>query len=227
MSDAKERLSDVIIVNGPPGSGKGFLSNLYVEENPHTQHIAAGQQVRGIRSGDIESVYASTVLAHLESKSYLPDETFGDIILEEMTRYPNFIDLTLVDGFPHNLGDLDYVQEKLNESGRRILGAVCLDATVDTCVARMSYRGMREGEYVRKSAIFAATESEREYYGDRYLYYLDTKDALVGMLMDRGLQIEPVDANPDILGEEGLRIVVSQFKHGILSIRANNMREEQ
>lgn len=225
MSSAAERLSDVIIIDGPPGSGKSFLSDNYTNEHPLSQHISAGQQVRSIRSGYIESVHTPMVLSCLETKSYLPDEVFGGVVLEAMTRNPSFIDLTLVDGFPHNLGDFDYVQEKLSESGRRILGSVCIDATLETCVSRMSHRGMRQGEDVRRDVIFAATKSEREYYGERYMYYLDERDSRIGILMSRGLQIEPVDANPDILEDEGRRIVVNQFTRGIRSLKASNLRE--
>ena len=214
-----ERLSDVIIIDGPPGSGKGFLSGCYLNANPLTQHVSAGQQVRGIRSGQIKSEYSSTVLACLEESRYLPDEVFGGIVLEEMVRTPGTIDITLVDGFPHNLGDLDYVQEKLHESGKKILGAVCLEATLDTCIARMSYRGMRAGEDVRRSAVFAAAESEEEYYAGRYALYLDTRAALLDMLMSRDLQLKFVDANPDILKQEGRRILQTQFTHAIDNLR--------
>ncbi len=220
MSNSPERMSDVIIVKGPPGSGKGYLSGHFIAENPLTQHVSAGELVRGIRSGTIESAYTPTVLANLEAKTYLPDEVFGDIVLEGMSKSPLPIELSLLDGFPHNVNDLDYVQEKLNESGRRILGAVCLEATLDTCVARMSYRGMRKGEDVRKSTIFAASESEREYYAERYAYYLDTRDALIDILMSRGLNLELIDTNPDILEEESRRGVLQQFTGSI-----NNLRE--
>lgn len=220
MFSHAERLSDVVIIDGPPGSGKGFLSERYLADTPATQHISAGQQVRDIRSGDIESVYTPTVLAHLEARAYLPDEVFGGIILEEMARRPEFIDLTLVDGFPYALGDLDYVQEKLREQSRRILGAVSLDATLDTCLFRMAYRGMRQGEDVRKSAIFSESESEREYYAGRYQYYLDARNARIDMLLSRGLHLKQVDVNPDILDEDIRRVVYSQFTNSINTLRA-------
>jgi adenylate kinase family enzyme len=221
-----ERLSDVVIIDGPPGSGKGFLSGRYLADNPATQHISAGQQIRGIRSGDIESIYTPTVLAHLEARAYLPDEVFGGIILEEMTRKPEVIDLTLVDGFPHVLGDLDYVQEKLGEEGRRILGAVSLDATLDTCLFRMSYRGMRQGEDVRKGAVFSESESEREYYAGRYQYYLDARNARIDMLLSRGLQLEQVDVNPNILDDDIRRVVYGQFANSINTLRIAGADEE-
>ena len=219
MSSAIERLSDVVIIDGPPGSGKGFLSADYLKHHPLTQHISAGQQVRGIRSGEIESEYAPTVLASLAARQYLPDDVFGGIVLEEMTRTPAIIDLTLVDGFPHNLGDLDYVQEKLHESGKSILGAVCLEATLDTCVSRMAYRGMRDGEDVRKNAVFAATESEREYYAGRYELYIETRTALLDMLLSRNIRLESVDANPDILEPGARQLVQAQFTRGIDNLR--------
>lgn len=221
MSNTLERLSDVVIIEGPPGSGKGFLSGNYLKSTPNTQHISTGNQVRGIRSGDIESAYSPEVLACLEAKRYLPDSVFGDIVLEEMVRRPEVIDLTLVDGFPHSSGDFEHVQERLHESGRRILGAVCLDATVETCVFRMGYRGMRQGEDVRKNAIFSATESEKEYYAGRYEFYLASRDEHRGLLENMGLQIARVDANPDILEEENRRIVQNQFTQSINNLRAN------
>jgi len=225
MSNSSERLADVIIIDGPPGSGKGLLSSHYICENPTTQHISAGQQVRSIRAGEVESAYSTTVLECLVSRQYLPDEVFGDIVLEEISRAPESTDLSLVDGFPHNSGDFDYVQERLRESGRRILGAVCLGATFDTCVARMSYRGMRGGEDVRKNAVFSATEDEKEYYAGRYSAYLEAKGALLDILMTRGVQLESIDANLDILDQEGRQIVLSQFTQGITSLKANNVRE--
>lgn len=222
MSSALERLSDVVIIEGPPGSGKGYLSGRYLKDTPRTQHITTGGQVRGIRSGVIESEYSPTVLACLAEKRYLPDDVFGDIILEEMVRTQNVIDLTLIDGFPHNIGDFEHVQDRLHEAGHRIMGAVCLDATVETCVFRMGYRGMRQGEDVRKSAVFSASDSETEYYAGRYDYYLATRDAHRGLLADMGLQLAIVDTNPDILQEENRRIVQAQFNDSINALRGND-----
>ncbi len=222
MSNLQDRLSDVIIIEGPPGAGKGYLSSRYLQETPRTQHITTGGQVRGIRAGDIESEYSSVVMECLAERRYLPDDIFGGIILEEMVRRPEVIDLTLIDGFPHNVSDFEYVQEQLRESGRRILGAVCLDATVETCVFRMGYRGMREGEDVRKDAVFSASESDNEYYAGRYDYYLATRDEHRALLASIGLELALVDTNPDILQAEQRLIVQGQFNDSINSLRANH-----
>ena len=222
MSLDAESLTDVVIINGPPGAGKGFLSGHYVAENLTAQHISAGDLIRGIRSGDIDSEYSDTVLDCLESRSYLPDAVFGGVVLERVTKGHGTTDLSLLDAFPYGAGDFEYVKEGLILSKKRILGAISLEATLDTCVSRMVYRGLRGGEAVRKSVISSEEVSEEEYFKKRYDSYGLAHDLLLDILNRQNVIVKTIDVNSDILAEETRVEALASFTEAITSLKSDN-----
>lgn len=219
MSNLESALSDVIIIDGPPGSGKGYISDRYIQSNPSVQHISAGDLIRGIRSGAVESAFTPTVLTYLEKRKLLPDEVFGDIVVEGIANGGEAINVSLVDGFPQKKGDLERVQDRLEESGKRILGAICLNATIETSVARMVYRGVRAGEEVRRQHVFDEDSDEVQYFRKRYLAYQQVREELMGILEYNNVRLEYIDVDPDILVEESGAIIVKQFAKSIANLR--------
>jgi len=220
MSNLENTLSDVILIDGPPGSGKGYISGKYIQGNPSFQHISAGDRIRGIRSGVVGSVFTPTVLAYLEKRELLPDEVFGDIVVESIAHGGEGIDVSLLDGFPQKNGDFERVQDRLRESGRRILGAICLNATLETSVARMAYRGMRPGEEIRRQYIFDEDSDEIQYFRKRYLAHQRAREESLMMILEsNNVRLDHIDVNPDILVAENSAIIVKQFARSIANLR--------
>jgi adenylate kinase family enzyme len=216
-------LSDVILIDGPPGSGKSYISGKYIKSNPSVQHVSAGDLIRGIRCGAVDSAFTSTVLTYLEKRELLPDEVFGDIVVESIANGGGAIDTSLLDGFPQKNGDFERVQDRLAESGKRILGAICLTATIETSVARMAYRGMRPGEEVRRQYVFDEDSDEIQYFRKRYLAHQRAREeSLMIILESNNVRLEHIDVNPDILIEENATLFVEQFAGSVANLRDNS-----
>lgn len=220
MSNIENTLSDVILIDGPPGSGKGYISGKYIQSNSWVQHVSAGDLIRGIRSGAVESAFTSTVLAYFEKRELLPDDVFGDIVVESIANGGEAINVSLLDGFPQKNGDFERVQDRLAESGKRILGAICLTATIETSVARMAYRGMRPGEEVRRQYVFDEDSDEIQYFRKRYLAHQRAREeSLMIILESNNVRLEHINVNPDILIEENRVIIVKQFARSVANLR--------
>ena len=212
MSDVQ---SGIIIVSGPPGSGKGAMSGDYIKRYDYAQHVSVGDLVRGIRAGEIASVYSTVVLDALERRQYMPDEVFAEIVLERIATNSDAA-LTFLDGFPQQDGDWDRFNDRLDASGLRMLGAICLWATEDVCVERMRYRGMRSGEYVRNRHV----ELE-DYYRDRYRAYLEKHHKLAQMFKRRGVDVRMFDVNQNLIDDETRQKVGDKFSNIVSELLDN------
>ena len=208
--------SDVIIVSGPPGSGKGAMSGDYIDQHSKAQHVSAGDLVRGIRAGEIESTHSPIVLDSLKKREYMPDETFASIVLEKITANPDAT-LTFLDGFPQQTGDWEYFHDQLEVNRLKMLGAVCLWATEDVCVDRMKFRGMRNGEYVRNQH----TELE-DYYRDRYRIYMEKHHRLAQMFAGKRVEVKMFDVNQNLIDEETRQRVSKKFANTVLELINKN-----
>ncbi|NTU69669.1 AAA family ATPase [bacterium] len=222
MSKFEKTDSGIIIIIGPPGSGKGAMSGDYIEQHSTAQHVSAGDLVRGIRSGEMQSSYSSIVQDSLQKRILMPDETFADIVIERITSSNNDVDLTLLDGFPQQLGDWEHFNKQLSRFRLRIFGAVCLWATEETCVERMKFRGMRNGEYVRNQH----SELE-EYYRDRYRKYLEKYHILADMFSNKNVTTSVFDVNQNIIDQETRQKVSGNFSKTVNLLIKNNKENEE
>lgn len=206
----------VIIVTGPPGSGKGAMSGDYIDQHSEAQHISAGDLVRSIRAGETESAYSSIVLESLRKREYMPDETFANIVLEKIAANPS-ASLTFLDGFPQHLGDWEHFNNQLEVSRLKLFGAVCLWATEDVCVDRMKFRGMRNGEYVRNQHVYL-----EDYYRDRYRIYMEKHHRLTQMFESKDVEVKIFDVNRNLIDEETRQSVSMKFGKTVLELIDRN-----
>lgn len=202
--------SKIIIVSGPPGSGKSTMSKDYVASKSRVEHISAGELVRKIRLGDVKSSHTQIVEEALQKRIMMPDETFAKIILEKILNAGDKVDLSLLDGFPQQNGDWEHFNDLIKKSGLQIIGAICLTAKEETCVERMKFRGMRNGEEVRNHH----TDLE-EYYRERYRKYMTKLEQLKQMLVSKNVRTEVFDANSNIMNQEIRREVGYKFNRSI------------
>lgn len=93
-----------LILLGPPGSGKGTVSEK-LEKEFHLKHVSAGELLR-------EEVRKSTTIGKdiqkiMEKGELVPDELITEIIKLEVKDKTNYI----LDGFPRTLGQAKAVEK--------------------------------------------------------------------------------------------------------------------
>lgn len=132
--EINQQLPQVLILMGPPGSGKG------------TQAIQLSKElgIPQISTGDIlrENTRNNTELGkqakqYMEAGKYVPDELIYDMLFDRIAQ-PDAKKGYLLDGFPRTLAQAETLEKKL--SGKANVIVVNLDVPDDVIVKRVSGR---------------------------------------------------------------------------------------
>ena len=114
-----------LILVGPPGAGKGTQA----------VHIASHYGIPHISTGDIfrENIKGGTELGKLaksftDAGNLVPDSVTNDMVADRLTN-PDTVNGFLLDGYPRNIGQADFLHEHLDEINKP-LDAV-LEFTLD------------------------------------------------------------------------------------------------
>lgn len=174
-----------IIIHGAPGSGKGFITEKYIEQYPNIDHISVGNHVRDIAGGRVQSQFKGQVDFASRKKLLLSDDVSAEIVEERIQASDKSIHI--IDGFPQRPGELEHF---LGQTRMRLLGIVTLQVCEATAVKRMEIRGLRQGETTDFDVI--------EYYHQRYRRYTGQYRSLLEAL-DGRLPVETINAENDHL----------------------------
>lgn len=122
-----------IILFGPPGSGKGTQA----------EEMEKKYQVRKISLGDIlRSELANATDLGLKAKTYMekgelvPDEIINAVVEKALAENEDFI----LDGYPRNLTQAEYLEEICNKLNQNIDLVIYLDVDEETVIQRLSQR---------------------------------------------------------------------------------------
>ncbi|HSH00440.1 MAG TPA: adenylate kinase [candidate division Zixibacteria bacterium] len=125
----------VLILFGPPGSGKGTQAKRLVDSRGLT-HLSTGDMLR-------EAVKNQTELGrkaegYMKAGELVPDELIIDLISDRMAAAGD--SGIMLDGFPRNLAQAKKLDEIFAERGARIDRVVFLDVPDEELIKRLSGR---------------------------------------------------------------------------------------
>jgi adenylate kinase len=147
-----ERGPELILLAGPPGSGKSSIGKKFIELGTPSgaRHLSIGDLKRAITAGEAPSKYADV----LQSKEYpgrksgaAPSEAMIGIMEEFIVSQPGM--LTLIDGFPRYMDRIVPFRESVKRIGASVLALCVVEVDEEILVQRLSSRQSRSGQKIQ------------------------------------------------------------------------------
>lgn len=112
MASLQAAQTQVLILLGPPGAGKGSQASL-IKEKMEIAHISTGDLLReNIKQGTDLGQKAKTFM---DAGQLVPDELIFDMLFARVEQ-PDCQKGYILDGFPRNLSQAEALQRRLNET---------------------------------------------------------------------------------------------------------------
>ena len=126
----------LLVLLGPPGSGKGSQSEKLVEEFG-MQQVSTGEMLRAeVRAG---SEIGRQVATLMDEGKQAPDELMVRILEQRLAQIPGETGIIL-DGFPRTLNQAQKLDEMLPRLGRRVDAAIEMQLPEAVSVGRITGR---------------------------------------------------------------------------------------
>jgi adenylate kinase len=170
----------MVLFFGPPGSGKSVQGELLVTRNGWSW-LSTGQLFR--ESSDPE------VLKHLASGELIDDELTSKV-LDQALKQADRTTRVVLDGYPRNIAQADWLEKHLPEHGREIKAIIVFEVPKDELMKRLSGRGRTEDapEVIerRLNIYYERTKPVIDYYRKRNVP-IEVVDGMgkVGVVHDR------------------------------------------
>jgi len=125
-----------IILMGPPGVGKGSVSDRLVDKFGMV-HLSSGDILRAERSSGSE--LGETLKKYMDAGELVPDEIVIKIIIKSISSLDRSKGL-LLDGFPRTVVQAKQLDDALAKMGLPIHGVLLLDAPEEVLLKRITGR---------------------------------------------------------------------------------------
>ena len=133
-------MSARLIFLGPPGAGKGTQAQLLAQQLG-IPHIATGDILReAIAAG---SELGQKAQAYVERGELVPDTLLADLIRERLNQ-PDAQQGWILDGFPRNVNQAQFLEQLLGELGQQYDRVLNLDVPDKLLVERLLARGRKD-----------------------------------------------------------------------------------
>jgi len=133
-------MSARLIFLGPPGAGKGTQAQLLAQQLG-IPHIATGDILReAIAAG---SELGQKAQAYVERGELVPDTLLADLIRERLNQ-PDAQQGWILDGFPRNVNQAQFLEQLLGELGQQYDRVLNLDVPDEVLVERLLARGRKD-----------------------------------------------------------------------------------
>lgn len=124
----------MILFFGPPGSGKSVQGQLLVARNGWSW-LSTGQLFRNSRDPEIHKLLASGELISDDLTNKVLDEALSDL-----KDTPNIV----LDGYPRNTAQAEWLMEHLPKHGRKIGAVIVFEVSSGELARRLAGRGRAE-----------------------------------------------------------------------------------
>jgi nucleoside-triphosphate--adenylate kinase len=130
---APEEQTNMVLILGAPGGGKGTISNKVLHDFPKFHHVSTGDLLRQhVRE---RTPLGQQAAAYMEQGQLVPDQLMIDVLLQDATTHLEEGKSLLLDGFPRNIP-----QAQALEDVAHIDYVINLDIPTETIVARIADR---------------------------------------------------------------------------------------
>ena len=180
----------LLILQGPPGAGKGTQAELYSHSRPGVVPISLGDVIRSIHSSALDSAHANFIQNGYYPHQIMPNEIANDIVFDAISNHGHQ-EMSILDGYPQESGALDLLIERAYRKNIRILGCIALMTTEETSVVRMTERGTRSQENLMSMDL-------QQYFRERYRQYMHRYPSIKNAFISRGLDIVTIDSSRNI-----------------------------
>ena len=142
-------MAKIVVIHGTPGAGKTTHSERLVKLSRADYpvfHISAGNRLRDIRTGVIQSTFGLEI-NNPSAPALLDHRIVNGVIFEYIEQHTRN-SIVLVDGYPRFVDAIEPFIEAIKTGGHELLGCLNLSISLETCMARLSGRGVRRGERI-------------------------------------------------------------------------------
>ena len=125
-----------VVFFGPPGAGKGTQARL-LEQRFGACQVSTGEILR--RAAREQSALGKQAADYLDRGDLVPDQVMVKLVAERL-REPDCRSGFILDGFPRTLSQADELEQMLDGTGLALESALCLQASNDVIIKRLSGR---------------------------------------------------------------------------------------
>lgn len=129
-----DKQGEIVIIMGPPGSGKGTVSKKLAERNDFT-HISTGELIRNSDDKELKKI--------ISDGNYIPDRIMARMLRKELGK----ADLekgVVIDGFPRTLKQTKMLDSILGKLGVGLNHCIYLDLSSKKSKERILKRAEKE-----------------------------------------------------------------------------------
>ena len=124
----------ILVILGPPGSGKGTVSKKLAERNGFV-HISTGDLIRNSDDKELKKL--------VSGGNFIPDRLMVRMLRKEMGKI-NFSNGVIIDGFPRNLKQVKLLDSLLGKMGVGLSHVLFLDLKEEKAKERILKRAEKE-----------------------------------------------------------------------------------
>lgn len=141
-------MTQILIVMGPPGCGKGTQATL-LKEKYNIAHISTGDLFRQEISNQTE--LGTLAKSYIDQGKYVPDEVTANMLAGRITK-EDCANGFILDGFPRTIPQAEFLAKVLSEKELEISKVIYYNVDDDVVVQRIKGRAEKAkaaGEQVR------------------------------------------------------------------------------
>jgi adenylate kinase len=155
-----DKQGKILVILGPPGSGKGTVSKKLAERNGFI-HISTGDLIRNSDDKELKKL--------VSGGNFIPDRLMVRMLRKEMGKI-NFSNGVIIDGFPRNLKQVKLLDSLLGKMGVGLSHVLFLDLKEEKAKERILKRAEKENRQ---------DDKDPEVIAKRFKEYLEKTSPLI------------------------------------------------